>query len=166
MTIHNHIGYKQLLLPVRGNNDILHGVSRSCFEHGVSRPHDCVDNGSLSRCQLINMGNPLSQLVKTSCGRIFCVLTLMLALTACEHPDIPESSETMKLFFRESCHLSEVEQDSISRFVAKVREYIKQNPTEANDPFLPDIQQNILDAVELNGIQVDTVWGDTINVWF
>lgn len=166
MTIRNQLKFNILPPPIRVNKDITHGASRSCFEHGVSRPHNCVDNGSLSRCQLINMVNPLSQLVKTSCGRIFCVLTLMLALSACEHPDIPESSETMKLFFRESCHLSEVEQDSISRFVAKVCEYIKQNPTEANDPFLPDIQQNILDAAELNGIQVDTVWGDTINVWF
>ena len=142
----------------------MHGASRSCFEHGVSRSLCDNANGSFSHCWLINFF--LSQLVKTSCGRIFCVLTLIVALSACEHPDIPESSETMKLFFCKSCHLSEVEQDSISRFVAKVREYIKQNPSEANDPFLPDIQQNILDAVELNGIQIDTVWGDTINVWF
>ncbi len=133
--------------------------------HGASRSSCAEDNGSQGHCPAC-FTNALLQLVKTSCGRIFCVFILMAALTACQHPDIPESSETMKLFFRESCHLTEVDQDSISRFVDKVRAYIKQNPAEANDPFKPDIQQNILDAVELNGIQVDTAWADSISIWF
>ena len=92
-----------------------------------------------------------------------CVCAL-LAFVACEHPDIPESSETMKSFYHESCRLNEVELDSIGRFANKVRAYLVQNPSEANDPFLPDIQQNIQDAVEIHGIQIDTVWKENISI--
>ena len=165
MTIHNHIGYKQLHLPVRGNIDILHGVGRSFF---------ACSNISLGHVILKFVTN-LSQLSKTSCDRFFCIFTIMANLAGCQNdPAIPEDYVHTRMgeFYAESRGLTETSADSVVSYYHKFANFHGQYPECKADQLFQPTVENLDSAftkyaiVQIGDIIVKTQWDGETHINF
>ncbi len=87
---------------------------------------------------------------------LFAMLYMMAALsfTACEKAPLDSQVQDMEYFYNESLRLDKVSGDSIQRFATKVETYIKQNPSQYNNPYLIEIIENIQNAAKQGGINI------------
>ena len=163
MTILNHIDFKQLPPPVRGNNDILHGVSRSLM----------FIVGLVQRFSLVNP--PCCNRLRPFVAGVICVITLAAALVGCQSDAaIPEDYVHTRMgeFYAESRGLTETSADSVVSYYHKFASFHGQYPEcEADQLFQPTVEN--LDSaftkyaiVQIGDIIVKTQWNGETHINF
>lgn len=120
----------------------------------------------IKECNILGNNNlqgtspALLHLACASCGRACLYLLFLVTLFSCKNDD--EHFVEISEFYAESCHLSEVTQDSIMRFSQKVSDFVTRNPAAKEDPLYPRILHNIQTSSFV--ITYDPDWDGIIDI--
>ncbi len=121
----------------------------------------------ISGLKLIGGGKTLNiSVLRTSLISLFFSFIVSFLCLACSKETSRSSYPEMQAYYVESCHLTEVAEDSVIRFSQKVNAFVLQHADAMDDPLYPKIRENIKAVKVKSGFYVNPEWDEEVNVNF